>query len=55
MGCIEGGVWVGMGNVFQLVKPCIVLGWVNIDRRLRVLGVECVLALSTHCFNENTY
>ena len=48
-----------MGNVFILVIlqtlyqgiACIVLGGVNIDRRLRVRGVECVLTLSTNCFN----
>ena len=52
---------VGMGKVFLLVilqalyqgLACIVLGGVNIDRRLRVRGVS--LTLSANCFNENTY
>ena len=60
-----------MGKVFQLVilqalyqdlldfdlvgLACIVLGGINVDRRLRVQGVECVLTLSVNCFTENTY
>ena len=35
-------------------NPCIVLGGVNIDYRLRVRGVECVLTL-TLIVSMNTY
>ena len=45
-----------MGKVFQLVilNPCIVLGGINIDSRLRVQGVECVLTL-TQIVSMNIY
>ena len=61
MGCRGGLIdrgGVGMGKVFQLVilqTLYSVLGGFNINRRLRVRGVECVLTLSANCFNENTY
>ena len=58
-GLIDRG-GVGMGKVFLLVilqalyqgLACIILVGVNIDRQLRVQGVECVLTLSANCFNE---
>ena len=43
--------WVGMGKIFQLVilQALYSLGRANIDRRLRVQDVECVLTVSANC------
>ena len=55
MGCKGADIYREVGLTWERCSnPCIVLGGINIDRRLRVRGVECVLTL-TQIVSMNTY